>query len=226
MITIVICFLGLGFLAVLLTHEVGHLLVARWYGVHVVSVSIGFGPPLVEHIDRFGTCWKLATVPFRGSCRYFDSEDVKKEEIPIPSRYAETFSEQSVSQKAAICAAGPLFNIAFAVGVYLAVHLYSGQGDRSSIDLNDPIGPVSLIAGLSMFIGLFNLVPLPPLDGGRILFFAIEFIRGVPIDRSEQHRLTAVGGLVLKIATCSAIIAVFFHLWWLPGSEPGFITTN
>jgi membrane-associated protease RseP (regulator of RpoE activity) len=40
----------LGYLVILLAHEAGHLLVARWYGYPVTELSIGFGdvPLIVE----------------------------------------------------------------------------------------------------------------------------------------------------------------------------------
>lgn len=39
---------------------------------------------------------------------------------------------------------------------------------------------------LSINLGIVNLLPLPALDGGRLLFFAVEGIRGKPIDRQKK----------------------------------------
>ena len=40
---------------------------------------------------------------------------------------------------------------------------------------------VSFIAVLSVNLGLINLFPIPVLDGGHLLFYLIEAIRGRPI---------------------------------------------
>ncbi len=45
---------------------------------------------------------------------------------------------------------------------------------------------IDLIALLSINLGLINLVPIPILDGGHLLFYAGEFIYGKPIPRRAQ----------------------------------------
>ncbi len=42
-------------------------------------------------------------------------------------------------------------------------------------------------AVLSINLGIVNLLPLPALDGGRLLFFAVEGIRGKQIDRQKRR---------------------------------------
>jgi regulator of sigma E protease len=56
-------FLGTGLVAVLFVHELGHLLAARHYGMKVLSLSVGFGLPLMNFTDRHGTSWKLRGIP-------------------------------------------------------------------------------------------------------------------------------------------------------------------
>ena len=47
-----------------------------------------------------------------------------------------------------------------------------------------------LAAVLSVSIGLLNLFPIPLLDGGHLLFYAIEAIRGRPLsDRAQEVRV-------------------------------------
>jgi regulator of sigma E protease len=50
------------------------------------------------------------------------------------------------------------------------------------------LGPfLNLIAILSVSIGLLNLLPVPLLDGGHLLFFGIEAIRGRALnDRAQE----------------------------------------
>ena len=46
---------------------------------------------------------------------------------------------------------------------------------------------------LSINLGIMNLLPLPALDGGRLLFFLFEAIRGKPIDRQKEGMVHFVG---------------------------------
>jgi regulator of sigma E protease len=45
---------------------------------------------------------------------------------------------------------------------------------------------MSLTASLSVSIGLLNLFPIPLLDGGHLLFYGIEVLRGRPMSKSAQ----------------------------------------
>ena len=44
-----------------------------------------------------------------------------------------------------------------------------------------------------------NLLPLPALDGGRLLFFAIEGIRGKPIDPQKEGMVHFIGFALLML---------------------------
>ena len=50
----------------LFVHELGHYIAARACGRLVRLVAIGFGPKLIERVDRRGTTWRLALVPIGG----------------------------------------------------------------------------------------------------------------------------------------------------------------
>jgi regulator of sigma E protease len=59
---------------------------------------------------------------------------------------------------------------------------------------------VGLIALLSTSIGLINLFPIPVLDGGHLLFYAVEALRGRPVGETAMRLGTAVGlSLVLLL---------------------------
>lgn len=63
------------------------------------------------------------------------------------------------------------------------------------------IGPlIELMAILSVSVGLLNLFPIPALDGGHLLFFAIEAVRGRPLSPLAQKWGTLAGvGMVLAL---------------------------
>jgi regulator of sigma E protease len=85
-------------------------------------------------------------------------------------------------------------------------------GTRSADGLSGPIG-IALFAGaaaerdvmellwlsvfLSISLGLINLFPVPMLDGGHILFYIIEAVRGKPLPEKAQEIGFRIGfGLV------------------------------
>ncbi|MBK8014258.1 MAG: site-2 protease family protein [Deltaproteobacteria bacterium] len=61
--SILLAILGLGFL--IIVHEAGHFLVARWSGMTVRRFSIGFGPALAK-FDRWGTTFQIGAIPLGG----------------------------------------------------------------------------------------------------------------------------------------------------------------
>ncbi len=52
---------------------------------------------------------------------------------------------------------------------------------------------------LSINLGIMNLLPFPALDGGRLMFFAIEAVRGKPIDRHKEGIVHFVGFALLML---------------------------
>jgi regulator of sigma E protease len=66
---------------------------------------------------------------------------------------------------------------------------------------------LSLAALISISLGIFNLLPIPALDGGRAAFILVEMLRGKPVD-PEKEALVHVGGFAVLIAL---MLAVSFH---------------
>ena len=58
---------------------------------------------------------------------------------------------------------------------------------------------MNFAAMLSINLGIMNLLPLPALDGGRLLFFGYEAVRGKPIDRQKEGMVHFVGIVLLMI---------------------------
>jgi len=51
---------------------------------------------------------------------------------------------------------------------------------------------LTLMAMIAIWMALFNLLPVPALDGGRLLFLVIEAIKRKPVNRKLEQRITAV----------------------------------
>lgn len=52
---------------------------------------------------------------------------------------------------------------------------------------------------LSINLGIMNLLPIPALDGGRLMFFAVEAVRGKPIDRQKEGIVHFIGFALLML---------------------------
>jgi regulator of sigma E protease len=65
----------------------------------------------------------------------------------------------------------------------------------------------SLAATISFALGLFNLLPIPALDGGRAAFIIAELIRGRPVD-PEKEAMVHIAGFAALMAI---IMLVAFH---------------
>lgn len=61
------------------------------------------------------------------------------------------------------------------------------------------INLLGLTAALSINLGLFNLLPIPALDGGRLMFFLVEALRGKPIDRQKEGLVHFIGFALLML---------------------------
>ena len=55
----------------------------------------------------------------------------------------------------------------------------------------------AFVALLSVNLAILNLLPIPVLDGGHLLFLAVEGVRGRPLSVEQRQRLTQVGFFVL-----------------------------
>lgn len=75
-------------------------------------------------------------------------------------------------------------------------------------------GVITLIAFLSANLGLMNLLPIPALDGGKLVLNIIEGIRGKPISEEKEGLITLIGAVFLItlmiIVTWSDIQQYFF----------------
>lgn len=87
------------------------------------------------------------------------------------------------------------------VGIVKEVNTQVNSGKYSAVNV------LNLVALLTINLGIFNLLPIPALDGGRILFVLIEMIRKKPIPPDKEGIVHAVGMLLLLLF----ILFISFH---------------
>jgi regulator of sigma E protease len=139
--TVVAFLVALGVLIVV--HEYGHYLVARWCGVKVLRFSVGFGRPLLvvrRGADR--TEWVLSIVPFGGYVKMLDERESPVE----PADLARAFNRKSVWRRFAIVTAGPAFNFLFAILAYTGLYMY-GLPEARPVVAEPAVGTVAKSAG-------------------------------------------------------------------------------
>ena len=87
-------------------------------------------------------------------------------------------------------------------GYYKVNNLSGPLGVSSAIGEAAAIGMESLImmvAFITINIGVFNLIPLPALDGGRLFFLLIEAVRGKPIRPKYEGFIHGAGLILLML---------------------------
>lgn len=77
------------------------------------------------------------------------------------------------------------------------------------------IGSLLFILGvISANLGVINLLPIPALDGGKVMFLLIEAVRGKPIDKEKEAMITLAGlvllfGLMIYVTIFSDLSRIF-----------------
>lgn len=80
----------------------------------------------------------------------------------------------------------------------VGVSQMGGQFLQDSIEEDQPVVILDYIALISIALGITNLLPIPALDGGRVLFVLIEIIRGRPVS-PEREGMVHLAGLVFLL---------------------------
>ena len=135
-------------------HEYGHFWVARRFGVRVLTFSVGFGKPLWSRTAKDGVEYRIAAIPLGGYVRMLDERD---QEVPATQQH-QAFNHKPVGQRAAIVAAGPIFNLIFAVAAFWLMFVVGVSESRPVL------GPTT---GLAAEAGLVEGDRIVGIDGQR-----------------------------------------------------------
>ena len=137
----------LALLGVLVTfHEFGHYIVARWSGVQVLRFSIGFGRPIVRWVDKLGTEFVLALIPFGGFVRMLDDRDPDQRDLARPG--AKSYMDLHPRWRVAIALGGPLANFLLAILVFAILLIAGSYRPVPMTDVPGADSPLA-IAGLN-----------------------------------------------------------------------------
>ena len=178
-------------------HEAAHGFVAHRLGDDTAwrLGRVSLNP--VRHIDPFGTILLpgmllLVGAPFLFG--YAKPVPVNFRALPRPRR-----------DMMLVAAAGPATNIALAVIAGLAFHLVGYLPDTAAQWLADNLRNALI---LNVTLAVFNLFPLPPLDGGRILVAVLPKAVAIPVARLEPYGLFILIGLLILLPFVGAQLGV------------------
>lgn len=223
-ITVLKIVIILGFLV--LIHEAGHFLVARLCKIKVNEFSIGFGP-LIWKKDTSKTKYSIRLIPLGGYVNMLGEEERSEEEgsfsqASIPKRIVIVAAGGLVNILFAIILY--IILITIVTGDFVTSLTSTGDFIMAMVDsikllftggvtvdsLMGPIGISEVVAQtsgiidflyimalISMSLGVTNLLPFPPLDGGKILIYIIEAIRRKPLKENFELKLQMIGFVAL-----------------------------
>jgi Zn-dependent protease len=152
-------FVVLIFSAVL--HEVAHGYIAEQLGDPTARNAGRLTLNPIKHLDPFGSVL-LPILLYIGTGGAFIFASAK----PVPYNPNNLRYPRSGGAKIAI--AGPATNMALAIifGLALRIAIYTPINDIS-LEL------LAIVCYINILLALFNLIPIPPLDGSRVLFAAL-----------------------------------------------------
>ena len=118
-----------------IVHELGHYLVARWFGVGAEQFSIGFGREIGGWTDKRGTRWRIGWLPLGGYVKFIGDSDptslTHAEETPTGAKGA-TFEGRPPWQRFFIILAGPIANFLLAIAIFAAFFAVFGVPSTSN----------------------------------------------------------------------------------------------
>ena len=102
---------------VVVVHEYGHYLAARFYGVAIESFSVGFGKPLLEGKDKRGTRWRVNWIPLGGFVSFLPA-GARQEGDESAGIVGLSFDELKPIPKIVVSLAGPFANFVLATLIF------------------------------------------------------------------------------------------------------------
>jgi regulator of sigma E protease len=226
----ILAILGLGLMIFL--HELGHLLMARYTGIPVSRFSIGMGPVIFSR-QAWGLEWAISAVPFGGYVM-FDGDDEGYEKSPASAQILTALAGPlanfivgfSLYVLAASLAAGsPAILEGLTKGMTAMNQMFHvlGMLFTGQVGIKDLGGPVMMVSQgaslshdpsaflryvgfLSLNLGIFNLLPIPALDGGRILLTLFTALSGRK--PSENFQAVVIGGSFFLIMGLIAWVTI------------------
>ena len=180
--------LGIPVLLAVTLHEAAHGYVALHYGDQTAlrAGRISLNP--LRHVDPFGTVILPGILILSGSPFLFGYAK------PVPVNFNNLRNPRQDMVSVAI--AGPLTNIFLALVSAMAFHLLPFFSEAWAAPIAQGL-KMSLI--LNVTLALFNMIPLPPLDGGRVAVGLLPDILAEPLAKLERFGMIILFSMLIIV---------------------------
>jgi Zn-dependent protease len=183
-------------------HEAAHGFVAYLLGDDTAwrLGRVSFNP--LRHIDPFGT------ILLPGILLLLQTPFIFGYAKPVPVNFrALRWPRRGM---VLVAAAGPAINIALAVAAALAFHIVGYLPATGGQWLAENLKNALII---NVVLAVFNLFPLPPLDGGRILVGILPKTAAAPVARLEPYGLAILIGLLFVLPLLGTQLGIDLSLF-------------
>jgi Zn-dependent protease len=167
-------------------HEAAHAFVARRLGDDTASKlgRVTLNP--IKHIDPFGTVLLPAILLLSHAPFLFGYAK------PVPVNFRALHNPRL--DMVWVAAAGPATNILLATLAALTFHLIGYVPDGAVQWIADNLKNALII---NVILAIFNMLPLPPLDGGRIAVGLLPDVLAFPLARLERFGMLILVGILI-----------------------------
>ncbi|WP_375780492.1 site-2 protease family protein [Bradyrhizobium sp. ma5] len=169
-------------------HEAAHGFVAHRLGDDTAWKlgRVSFNP--LKHIDPFGTLILPAMLLFAHSPFLFGYAK------PVPVNFRKL--NHPKLDMVWVALAGPVTNILLAIAAGLAAHALplvpAGAAQWTADNLNNAFR-------INVVLAIFNMMPIPPLDGGRVAVGLLPRPLAIPLARLEPYGMLILIGLLILL---------------------------